>query len=548
MTTWDEVAARVGALPRLDFARALDRANADDRQELLRLRFRWQGVEFAESVVRPILERTTGWRPMSVLHRDLVKPPPHWRLRRGVGQDLTLGFRGSAKTSAERIAALHALLYAYEAGIAVVCAEHEEALAWLGTVEGWLREPEVEGLYGPTTITGTAKNRWIRGIPCWARGWESSIRGLNRDGIRPTRAVLDDVESERNTRSEKAREDTEADLNGIVKPLGPPQGGLQVRWLATPAAYDAVASRVLRRDKPELAVWRCRVYPAVLRWPDHQEPWDEARSIYLDADFDPSLDADGRWERAEAFLAEHPEAFEGAVVLDPAALPIDQCYRRRWDVGELAWAREYMLQPSVPGEGLFRPDLWPRFALEGADLVIGDGDRQRRLRWSELRRTGAWDPSDGGDDGAIAVLGRERTERCYLLHSELMGVKASEQARVVVATAKRFGLREVIVEENKFGSLLRDELNRQAKLQGYRCAWIPIHQSRNKETRLAELEGPTASGLLAVREDIPKRHLTQFAEFDPGRAGNTDDLIDAVHMGFERLRGGVTSGTGRPPL
>lgn len=520
---WEHVATQVSALPRREFGRVLQGARPADRPALLRARFRHRVGEFAEWVMQPILARTTGWSPLTDFHRAVLTVPEPWDARAGIGMDLTLAPRGISKTTSKKIAALHALLYGYEAGIAVVCASHREALAWTRTVATWACEPEVTALYGTVGVEGTQEDLVVAGRPLWARGWSGSIRGLNRDGIRPTWIILDDIEGERNTRTERARDDTQADLASVIVPLGPSQGGHRIDWLATPAHHDAVAARVVRGE-PGLTSWRARRFPAVVRWPDATEVWDEAHAIY--ADLSDGADPDERWARALAFLAEHPEATEGAVTVDPVRLPIEACYRRRWDVGELAWAREYEVCPTAPGEGLFCTDDWPIFAVDGDYIVIG----RQRYPWRGLKRRAAWDPSEGGDDGGLAVLGREASGRCLILHSDLMGIRASQQVPRVVAACRQWELRELLVEQ--LTSTLEDALQAEARRQGIRLALRKVTQTRNKEIRLSDMEAPASGGLLARREDMPMHHRRKWDDFDPSRRDNADDLLDAVEMAY----------------
>lgn len=538
ITRWDRTASGMSSLTRREFGELLLTAPERDRAPLLRLRFRHHADEFAEYVLRPIISRVAQWSPLTDFHRAMLTVPAPYEVRgSSVSMDLTLAPRGVSKTTSKKISALHSILYGLEQGVAVIGASHRDAVAWVSTLVTWAREPELRRVYGDIPVTGTQTDLTIAGVPVWARGWSSSIRGLNRNGVRPTLILLDDIESEQNTRSEAARDTTQAALAGAVVPLGPTQGGHRIEWLATPVHHDAVAARVLRGE-PTLSSWMAHRYPAVTSWPT-DPVWEQVEATYLD--LSSGLTPDERWARAIAQIT--PAAYDGAVTIDPVRLPIDVCFRRRIDAGPTAWAREWAVQPTAPGSTLFEPDRWPRYRVDGASYVIGT----TTLPWRTLRLAMAYDPSEGGDDGAVALLGRETTGRCYVLDTRILTTRASLQVPDVVSMARQWGLTEILVEANQMPSLLRQAIEREAREQGVRLSIIEIRQTRNKEIRLSALEAPAANGLLAVRTDIPTHHLRLIEAFDPSRRDNRDDLLDAIEMAYTHLTA-VGARWGRRPL
>lgn len=541
MSEYNKLSLQLAAMSQAEFGRVMQSALPKDRKALLRARLRHHIGEFAEMIVSRIISRSAKWSPLTDFHRAiyaLYETP--FEQRTGLDLDLLLAPRGAAKTTSAKIKVLHSILYKTEVGVAVIAAAHHEAASWLSTLATWAGEPEVEYLFGPIAVEGTQTDLSINGIPLWARGWSSSIRGLNRDGIRPSLVILDDIESERTTRSEYSRDDTVERLSGVIAPLGPTEGGLVAIWLATPCHHDAAAARVLRGEGG-LAAWQAHRYPAVTRWPT--DPiWDAVKATYLDVST--GLEPDARWNKALTLLDNHPEAYENAITIDPTRLPIQECFRRRWDVGELSWAREYDVLPNAPGSTLFNTSSWPRFRLDGPTIVT---DKGIPIAWkAHLKLSLAYDPSEGGDDGALCLMGKEASGRCYILDSETMGIHASSQIPRLVAMAKKWGMREAIVEMNQFPSLLKDAIEKECKAVGISLNIIECRQTRNKENRLSALEAPASNGLIAVRSDMPNNHLRLVDNFNPGRKDNRDDLLDAIEMAYSNLNASPITFGSRP--
>lgn len=213
-------------------------------------------------------------------------------------------------------------------------------------------------------------------------------------------------------------------------------------------------------------------------------------------------------------------------------MPITTALRRKIDRGPIAWAREFQVRPQVPGSTLFEPDGWPRFRVDGPTARSADGTARP---WKTLKLALAYDPSEGGDDGALAPLGRAQTGEYFILDSELLTTKASLQVPHVVGMAKRWGLAEVLVDANQMPSLLRQAIEDEVRDQGVRLSVIEVRQTRNKENRLSALEAPASNGPLAVREDVPTHHQRLIEAFDPRRRDNRDDILDAIEMAYSDL-------------
>lgn len=548
---WDAVARKIADLPRKAFKERLDGANEADRHKLLRMRLRWRIDEFGELVIRPIIGRTMPWYGWNAVNLQILEwPADRFEDRpKGLNQQFLMWApRGSAKTTTSKIRTLHALVYGLDAGMVLVAAGEDAAVGWLRTLRSWVQagSPWMKRLWPRFGVRGSQEELIFSGgesdnsIALHARGWTSEqIRGLNFEAARPTRLILDDIESDGTTSSLAVRDKAESKLLTEVFGLLPLEGGGYTEWQATPVHHDCLSARGFRRS-PSLAAFDLTRYKAVIRWPESPR-WAECKAIFLDYGL-----GDGRARQAAAYtfyLAHRAEMDAGAEVLDPERLPIFAAFIKRWGMSESAWRREYETDPKASSGRLFDSSTWATYRWVDRDtLVCGT----RTVRIGALRIKAHWDPSDGGDDGGFAIVGAEARavrvnqgrgilapERGYVLHSEAIPVKATEQVVIVVQRCKDFGLAELSYEANQMSSMLRQALLDECQRQGITIDLVPIVTTENKNKRLAGMEAPVSTAAMVFDVAMPAADKAEFDDFNPARKDNRDNVMDAIQRAYE---------------
>lgn len=540
-TEWDDLARRIGAMGAGAFGRLLNDATEADQSELLRLRWRWQRPEFAELCIRPMIERRSRWFPVSAFHAEVLRAHEHYALRAPANrQELIAGARGLSKTTTAKIAAYAAALYGLESGILAYGKNDTEAVGWTSTVRAWIEEPSplIRRCWPDLGVDGNRNELKIHAagtsIALHARGWTSASRGINDETARPSLVMLDDVEVEENTRSDSAREGFAEKLNGAILNVGPPEGGLYARWLATPAHHNAAVARAIRREE-DMAAWDVLAFPLVQAWPHNAALWDRARAIYMD------LDRYGTAkERRRAVLAFYDahrfEMDDGAAVVDPHRRPIVECQILRWDRGPAAFAREFQVDPRAGADTVFVSDTFARHREDGDELITAGG---KRINWRSLPGACFWDPADSGkDDGAIVTGVGEPNGRTFLLDTLTTDKKISAQAQMLVSACRRRGIRTAHVESNQLPSTLVDALRIECDRQGWALTVVKVVSSENKNARINSIEPACCDGLISFPSTMTPAQARTWDDYDPGRSDNRDDLEDAtqrvhqiLHMG-----------------
>lgn len=554
MDAWEREAKAVAALSRADFRREVSRQNEAGERELLRARFRWRIDEYAAAVIRPELEsQGATWSSFSALDEVVYGPEP---VRPSQDSSsitmLLLAARGSGKTSRVRVRARHAAQYGIHRCGVFVGPKHEDGIRNVDGAVGGFREPSpVQAwLYPDTTVSGgpTSPHRVVTtpwGSSWWeARGFTGAIRGINIPGYgRPTFIGLDDIEHEDNTRTPGSRDTNGARIRSAIKRLPPPGHSAEIWWPQTPAHHDAAAARFLRRDEGYRG-FRVRHFPGLLAMPDNLDAWNAVRDIHFAEEFaeDPEArDAAIRW-----YVDRHRDVLmAGCVELDPVTLPAWKCFQVLWDDGQTAFDREIQVSPRTASGRIFDTSTWPRIRVDDGRIHFVGSDREP-IAVSSLRLAAHYDPSDGGDDGALSIVGADNARRRYEVGGLVMSdARLSVQVPQVAREAVRFypyGLRVLHWEpppgaastvERDLRAALADAMREAGHVGTMRLERMPSRENKNARI-VGGLEPLSAASMLHIRHDLPMSVVTTADDFDPARTDNRDDWLDALQRAVSR--------------
>lgn len=175
------------------------------------------------------------------------------------------------------------------------------------------------------------------------RGITSGIRGLKHGTKRPTLVILDDLQS---TETAENAEQVEKMITAINKDIIPLAGKqrLSILQTATPICADDLVDR-LQHDKS----WHTTLYPAIIKYPDKMDMWDEYLKIF-DAE---SVELTDHSRSLKYYEDHRQEMDEGAVLFNPTRFcredghvsALQKLLELKHTIGEAAFASEYQMKP-----------------------------------------------------------------------------------------------------------------------------------------------------------------------------------------------------------
>ena len=505
----------------------------------------------------------------SALHADVggwfaALPAPAQRAGQSPRRRVVCGPRGGAKTTLLRLGLLHRMLHRLEPYAVVIGPEATHCDAEMGTLRGLADStdrPLLRRLHGPREWSGNLSEVRLMGgggtVYLSARPISGTIRGLNRDGQRPTLIVLDDVEKPEHLDSPSTRARMRARLADDIGNLGPPEGGLAAIYGATDLGEGSLPSHA----ELELG-WDRSTIPAVLAWPEglHEgvdapgSRWEVCRRLYLDRT-DPQRRATAR----AYFDANSAEMTRGGRVLHPVYQPLWSLVERLWDGGRVGFFRDYQQRPLSGDAAVFaighirrarvvEDDAGLPVALrlhDGLEVSLGDCDV---AAWLDPRNSHQVDRNDFSGLAVVAV--HRRTGLAVVCeHVAVREAPAASVARLWALWERwRRWAPRVGAEANQGGGLLLDEWQRlqRAADKARRPSAPPLalaHTTGAKAPRLASLGLPLETGQLQLADvdagvmagELSRLTLAAQLQGFP-RASVHDDGLDAVERAYTLAR------------
>ncbi len=522
-----------------DFAELVQRVDPDSVPALLRTR--WSDPRHLDEFARYCFPDRFDL-PFSDLHRALftLHDVPSWNERTEDVRNAVAAPRSFAKsTIVSFLRLVHDVVYDREAYIVIMSSTQRLSLALSRDLRGALqgRDTPLARLYGPFLVTGGV-GEWevsVQGRPTvgfLARSFGTDVRGAKHPtrGIRVTKVVVDDGEKKDRVRNPEQRAIWEDVLNKDILKLGRRQGGLVVEVVGTVLHQDSMLARRLKDPG-----WRSQRWKAIIAWPERMDLWERCRGIWADLTL-------GKHRRKAAwgfYLANREEMDRGAVILDPAAKSLFQLFELIWVEGMSSFLSELQNEPRDPSSAIFSSERFARFRFVGDGTLEVLGSSKRRVKLSDLRLFGRWDPATGvlhGDYASIAVVGRDTYGYAYALAAWMARVPPSLQLAAAWTIAERFDLRRMTVESNGFQTLAAEPYRREREArreagQFWQLQLEEAPSTDNKEARIATMEPDITNGWLLFSTDIPQEVLQQFDEFPTGEHDDGPDALQAAWLG-----------------
>lgn len=143
-------------------------------------------------------------------------------------------------------------------------------------------------------------------------GIDAAFVGLKRGSLRPTYAIIDDVETEDSALNPDQVEKKEKIIENSIGGLAGPTTQFSRIILCTVRGAVSLAAKFT--DTQEKPAWRGKRYSQVQSFPDNEDLWKE----YIFLRKKSQRDGDARGEEANAFYATHRELMDAGVkVLNP---------------------------------------------------------------------------------------------------------------------------------------------------------------------------------------------------------------------------------------
>jgi len=330
--------------------------------------------------------------------------------------------------------------------------------------------------------------RWRRdeivthnGVRITALGTGQNIRGIKHHEHRPDLIILDDVESDENTKTKESRVKLSDWFTKSILKAGTQQSNLIV--VGTITHYDSLLAKLT--DPVKSPTWASKIYRSVIRWSDHPELWEAWAGILRKRD---EFEDETGPAAARAYFDAHRDAMlEGTQVLWPEMEDYHALMTMRESDGPASFDSEKQNEPVNPDDCYFLEEdfrFWDDQFETAAELIAAIGRNAVFL--------GACDPSLGrqgrhADDSAIITLLRDtQTGTLYVLDADIARRKPDQIIETILTYQRMRKYQRFGFEVNQFQAFLGSELKRRSAAQGL---YLPVEDIQNSSDKLGRIQG-----------------------------------------------------------
>lgn len=400
-------------------------------------------------------------------------------------------------------------------------------------------------MWAATAIT-TITNMKVEAVAAGA-----ALRGRRHGRWRPTKVVIDDLETDKAAQSVDQRDYLEKWVKSAVLKIG--DAYTNYIYIDTLKHADSVLVRILKGTG-----WQGRVRKAIIRVADNQALWEEWRKIYTDKVGYPD-DAEREVAALAFFEAHREEMLAGTEVLWPEKP--DRTYyalqKLRVDDGERAFDTEMQQEPGDEERQFFFPRYYdsptsvPRDKLPWA--LWSDEF------WSNTIGYGSLDPSLGrkktvGDFSAILFGARSiTTGLVYTVVADIQRRRPTEIKRDLFNHLRFFidrgapvhWLRAFGIEIVQFQEFFAEQTADDSAAAGLYIPYVPIESLDNKELRIESMEADVNNGYYLFSKD-QQEMVKQLTRYRVDKYH--DDGPDALEMMKRIITGRTGQATAALPV
>ena len=340
------------------------------------------------------------------------------------------------------------------------------------------------------------------GIRIKGFGSSKRVRGIKHGVWRVDLTIIDDLENDENVRSRDQRDKLEAWLDEAVANLGAVNDNMDILYIGTLLHKDSVLARKLKQ-----AFWNPRIHRAIITFPERMDLWERYATLYSQRGLD---------EAHAFYLANKPDMDKGARVLWAEAVSLETLMRKRAEAPR-SFNKEFQ---NTPASGL------EKFKREKMHFY----KQVPNLR--QLKTYGWCDPAGNkkkSDFTNFTILGIDEKERKgYVLESINEVIGSREICKRMVDLQETYRCQVFGYEDNGGQFHLKPFILAEAFDRGVHMPLRGVHNSENKEDRIAEMELPIENGEILLYEG----HLILIQQLEDFPEGLNDDAPDGLNGAY----------------
>lgn len=439
--------------------------------------------------------------------------------------------RGNAKTTCgDFFPVAHSVVYGLEPYTLIFSATQEQATDRVRDIRNGLQRNErINKTYSLNWSRCAEKSFECNG--CWVegRGMTANVRGMSHGEWRPSRIILDDIESDDKAASPDVRKKTHDDFSNVVENMGDTFTNFMM--LGTVLHKSAILPETIKRSDFE-----GHLFKALESYPDNTTLWQQWRDLYTDlSNFD-------RQETSNRFyFANKPEMDKGASVLWPEKEDLLALQKLRVNPGERAFRREKQNDPLDPNTQVFFMENYPRFRSEGEYVIRHDG---KKVSIKTMNVFSFLDPALGlrgelssvrqgqRDFSAIVTIGVDEHGWIYVLNAWLSKALPDVYIKQMINIYQMYG-GEVGFEAVGFQEVLVLPFDAELRRSNVAMTYSMMKQGANKVARIMKVEPMCANRWVHFRDDLPQEFFEQMETFP---TGDHDDGPDALEGAIDLAR------------
>ncbi|MBU7314062.1 phage terminase large subunit [Paenibacillus oleatilyticus] len=363
-----------------------------------------------------------------------------------------------------------------------------------------------------------------------AKGIGGKIRGLKYKNHRPDLIILDDIENDKNVKSEESKRWTydEWFMKAVLRAGGTGLGGkslTDIVVMGTILESDSVLKRII--DNP---LFDSKIYKAVISFAQREDLWEEWRKIAL------NLENENRMQDAEVyFKANEHEMLRGTKVLWPEKHTYYSLMLAHL-ASEMAFNSELQNEPIDKTQCLFH-----------GLIELEAGPTLDELR-EEFLIYGSCDPSlgkkaKGGDYSAIVDVARhKKTGQLWCIYADLEVRHPDKIIEDIFGRAqfyKENGIEyeEFVVETVQFQEFFASEIKKRSAEKGIYLPISELKQTADKVLRITRLQPDIKNKYLRFVKGLPQVFIEQLKTFPKAKK---DDGPDALEMSVNAAKNGIS--------
>lgn len=214
--------------------------------------------------------------------------------------------------------------------------------------------------------------------------------------------------------------------------------------------------------------------------------------------------------------------------LHPVRIPLDELTRTREQVGEAAWATQFMQRPAPADGGIINVGEFVPYGPDERPLAF-----ERVVQsWDTANKVEEW------NDFSVCLTFGIKDGHAFLLDIYRQRVQYPDLKAAVVDLARRYQATTIVIEDKASGTQLIQELQR-AGLTGI----VPVMPVGDKKMRMSQSTSPIRSGLVHV--PVESSFMAEFRHecvvFPNGRYR---DQVDALSQALDHMFAVRTLGQG----